>query len=277
MNHALAGRVAVITGGASGIGEAAVRKFVAEGAQCVIADMQEELGLALAAELGKAVTFLRVDVAEEDDVASAVETAVRHFGRIDTVFNNAGIVGAIGSVTEMSTKAWKRTIAVDLDSVFFGTKHAALAMIAQGEGGSIINTSSIAGLIGGLGPHAYTAAKHAVIGLTKSTAAELAKHQIRVNAISPGTTVTPLTAGSLTGDVNDMAAMTTHAAGASGLGFAIIADDIADSAVFLASDRSRAITGHTLVVDGGRSTNGGSVRFHSAAPEFLAEAGRRER
>ncbi len=272
----LSGRVAVITGGASGIGEAAVRKFVAEGARCLIADLQADLGRRLAEELGDAAKFLRVDVTNEDDVAVAVETAIKTFGRIDVIFNNAGVVGAIGSVTEMSASAWKRTIAVDLDSVFYGTKHAALAMIEQGTGGSIINTSSIAGLIGGLGPHAYTAAKHAVIGLTKSTSAELAKHQIRVNAISPGTVVTPLTAGSLTGNAGDLGPMREHAAAASHLGFAIIADDIADSAVFLASDRSRAITGHTLVVDGGRTTNGGSIRFHSAAPEYLAEAGKRE-
>jgi len=164
MSGRLDGKVAVVTGGASGIGEGTVRRFVAEGARCVVADIQP--GAALVAELGEATRFVRTDVTVEADVAAAVDLAVGAFGRLDVMFNNAGIVGAVGTLADTTVEAWDATMAVLLRGVFLGMKHAARVMVPQ-RSGAILSMSSTAGVMGGLGPHAYTAAKHAVIGLTR--------------------------------------------------------------------------------------------------------------
>jgi NAD(P)-dependent dehydrogenase (short-subunit alcohol dehydrogenase family) len=271
----LDGKVAVVTGGASGIGEGTVRRFVAEGARVVIADLQAEPGEALAAELGSPARFIRTDVTSESDVAAAVDLAVSAFGRLDVMFNNAGIVGVIGRIADTPTGAWNRTVDVLLHGVFYGMKHAARVMVPQGSG-SIISTSSTAGIMGGLGPHCYTACKHAVIGLTKSVASELASNGIRVNAISPGNTVTAMTSSVLTGDHLATEEAAASIASRSHLGIAGFPDDIAFAALYLASDEARYVTGHTLVVDAGQTTNGGSARFHQQPPALLAEAGHRD-
>ena len=271
----LDGKVAVVTGGASGIGEATVRRFVAEGASVVIADLQRDLGESVAAELGGSTRFVATDVTSEDDVAGAVDAAVREFGRLDVMFNNAGIVGVIGRIAETPADSWDRTVAVLLRGVFLGTKHAARVMVPQGSG-VIISTSSTAGILGGLGPHCYTACKHAVIGLTKSVASELAASGVRVNAISPGSTVTAMTSAVITGDHTATETATRAIAASSPLGIAGMPDDIANAALYLASDEARYVTGHTLVVDAGQTTNGGSVRFHQQPPALLREAGVRE-
>jgi NAD(P)-dependent dehydrogenase (short-subunit alcohol dehydrogenase family) len=268
-------KVAVITGGASGIGEGTVRRFVEEGARVVIADLQVELGEALAADLGDVTRFCQTDVTVEADVEGAVRAGVDEFGRLDCMFNNAGIVGAVGPIAETPVEAWDRTIAVLLRGVFLGMKHAAPVMIRQGSG-SIISTSSTAGILGGLGPHVYTAAKHGVIGLTKSVANELGQYGIRVNAISPGGTVTPLTATVITGGPTDLGTTEQHITAGSPLGFATLPVDIANAAVYLASDEARSVSGHTLVVDAGHTTSGrGPNRFHAGQNEVIAEAGRR--
>jgi NAD(P)-dependent dehydrogenase (short-subunit alcohol dehydrogenase family) len=273
MSGRLEGKVAVVTGGASGIGAATARRFVGEGARVIVCDLQADLGAALCAELGDATRFIRTDVTLESDIAAAVDLAVSTFGGLDVMFNNAGIVGAIGSIAETSSQAWEKTIAVLLDGVFYGMKHAARVMIPQRRG-AIISTSSTAGIQGGLGPHAYTAAKHAVIGLTKSVSAELAQYGVRVNAISPGSTVSPLTAAVISGDHLNESTTTKAIASTSPLGIAAVADDIANAALYLASDEARIVTGHTLVVDAGVTTNGGSNRFHSAPAALLEEAGK---
>ena len=265
MGDRLAGKTAVITGGASGIGEATARRFVAEGARVVVADIQEPLGRAVAESLGDAARFIPCDVTDEAQVAAAVDLAVTAWGRLDVMFNNAGIVGAVGPVADTDGDAWRRTIDVLLHSVFYGSKHAARVMVPQRHG-SIIATTSIAGVIGGLGPHAYTAAKHAVVGLTRSLASELNQYTIRVNCIAPGTIPTALTAQALGGDRNDLAKVAEHARLTNGMGIASDPIDIANAALYLASDEARLVNGHTLVVDAGRSVNGGSSRFAAAAP-----------
>lgn len=274
MTARLDGKVAVITGAASGIGAGTARLFVAEGARVVVADMQGDAGRALVAELGDRARFAEVNVLDEAQVAAAVDLAVAEFGRLDVMFNNAGIVGAVGRISETTVEAWDNTINILLRGVFFGVKHAARVMLPQ-ESGVIINTSSTAGVMGGLGPHAYTAAKHAVIGLTKSVANELAPNGIRVNAISPGNTVTAMTASVASGDPNDLETTTRRLASTSPLGYAGMPGDIAAAALFLASDDGRFVSGHTLVVDGGQTTAGTVPnRFNVGSNREIHEAGR---
>jgi len=272
----LEGKVAVITGAASGIGAGTVRRFVEEGARCVVADIQDGPGQALVAELGSAAVFCHTDVTSEEDVAAAVATALSHFGRLDCMFNNAGIMGAVGSLTETSYEAWSETIGVLLSSVFLGLKHAGRTMIAQGSGGSLISTSSTAGILGGLAPHAYTAAKHGVIGLTKSVANEYAPHGIRVNAISPGNTATAMTAMAITGDHTNLDGAADRIEHTSPLGYAGTPLDIANAALFLASDESRYVSGHTIVVDAGQTSSGMELlHLHRGKRRLVGEAGRR--
>ena len=264
----LSGKVAVITGGSSGIGEATAQRFVAEGARVVVADVQDSLGQAVVDLLGDQARYVHCDVTQEDQVAAAVDLAVSTWGRLDVMFNNAGIVGAVGPIADTPADGWLKTIDVLLNSVFYGTKHAARIMIPQGSG-SIIATTSIAGMIGGLGPHGYTAAKTAVVGFTKSVASELNQYTIRVNAIAPGTIPTALTAQALAGDRGDLATVAEHARLTNGMGIASDPMDIANAALYLASDEARLVNGHTLVVDAGRSINGGSARFASSAPTMV--------
>ena len=273
-NGRLAGKIAVITGAASGIGEGTARRFVEEGARVVMADVQDDRGRAISAELG--ALYIHCDVTKEDDVAAAIALAVSEHGRLDIMFNNAGIVGAVGRISETETEQWSRTVAVDLHSVFFGMKHASRVMIPQ-KSGVILSTSSTAGILGGLGPHCYTACKHAVIGLTKSVASELAVHGIRVNAISPGNTVTAMTSAVITGDHTNSELATKHITSGSLLGIPGLPVDIANAALYLASDEAHYITGHTLVVDAGATTISGSGRFHQQDAAILREAGIKEK
>ena len=249
-NGRLAGRVAVITGGASGMGLASARRFVAEGASVVIADLNTAAGERAAVELGDAARFTRCDVSVETDVAATVEMATDSFGRLDVMFNNAGIGGAIGPVTELSVDDWDATFAVLVRSVFLGTKYAARVMIEQGAGGSIINTASVAGQGGGGGLQAYSASKAAVINLTETTAIELAAHSIRVNAICPGLIFTPLM------HLDDEAAAESVMRELQPLPTRGEADDIAGAALWLASDDARFVTGTEVTVDGGISAAG---------------------
>lgn len=275
MTGRLAGKVAVVTGAASGIGAGTAVRFVEEGACVVVADLQEDAGRAVAEALGEAARFARTDVTVEADVAAAVDLAVSAFGRLDCVFNNAGIVGAVGPIAETPADAWDRTVAVLLRSAFLGTKHAARVMVPQ-RSGCILNTASTAGFVGGLGPHAYTTCKHAVIGLTRSASSELAAHGIRVNAIAPGNTVTAMTAGAITGNHEDLAKAQRAIERMSALGIAGEPSDIANAAVYLASDEARYVSGQVLLVDGGQLASAGPGAFNTGPPGLLREAGIRE-
>jgi len=275
MSGRLDGKVAVITGAASGIGAGTARLFAAEGAKVIVADMQDDTGAALATELGDTARFIHCNVTSENDIAAAVDLAVSEFGQLDIMFNNAGIVGAVGPIAETTVEAWDNTIDILLRGVFLGIKHAARVMTAAGGPGVIISTSSTAGVAGGLGPHVYTAAKHGVVGLTKSVANELAPMGIRVNAISPGNTVTAMTAAVTTGDADDVDGATSRIAGMSPLGYAGFPEDIAAAALYLASEDARYVSGHTLVVDAGQTTAGMTPnRMHTGATRQFHEAGR---
>ncbi len=243
-NGQLTGKVAVITGAASGMGLAAAERFVAEGARVVIADFNAEAGRAAAEALGPSARFTRCDVSVEDDVAAAVALATDAFGRLDVMFNNAGIGGAFGPITDIEVDHWDATFAVLVRGVFLGTKHAARVLIDQGQGGSIINTASVAGLGGGAGPQAYSAAKAAVVNLTTTTALELAPHSIRVNAICPGVIFTPLMHG---GDVEDAEGMIAELQPMPKRGEGA---DIAGAALWLAGDDSAFVSGQSIAVDG---------------------------
>ena len=227
------------------MGLATAERFISEGASVVIADFNTESGTAAAERLGDRCRFTKCDVAIEDDVAAAIALATDAFGRLDIVFNNAGIGGAFGPITEIKAEDWDETFAILTKGVFLGIKHGARVMIDQGEGGSIINTASIAGIGGGAGPQPYSAAKAAVINLGKNTATELAPHNIRVNSICPGLIFTPLMHSGDEEDaervMNEFQPLKRRGEGS----------DIAGAALFLAGDDSSFITGQSITVDGG--------------------------
>jgi NAD(P)-dependent dehydrogenase (short-subunit alcohol dehydrogenase family) len=250
----LPGKVALITGGASGIGEGTVRLFAREGASVLIADIQDDQGARLAAELGARVAYVHTDVSHEADVQSAVAQAVRRFGRLDCIFNNAGFGGVGGRIEAIDIAGFDQTIGVLLRGVLLGMKHAAPVMKRQG-GGSIISTASVAGLTAGFGPHVYSAAKAAVIQLTKTVAMELGEHNIRVNCICPGGIATPIFGKGLGMSAEQAEAIVPLMKGVlenlQPIKRSGVPDDIANAVLWLASDDATFVNGHALVVDGG--------------------------
>ena len=264
---ALDGRVAIVTGGASGIGASSVRLFVAQGARVVIGDMQEELGRAVADELRGSALFQRTEVSREEDLRTLVASAEKAWGRLDCIFNNAGFGGALGPISETPVDEFDLTFAVLVRGVFLGMKHAAPLLSRQG--GSVINTASVAGLVAGYSPHAYAAAKAAVIQLSRSVALELAPQRVRVNCICPGFIATPLALNSV-GRIQTGAQLEAAKAGmakAQPIARAGEPDDIAQMALWLASDASSFVTGQHFVVDGGFSAG----RAWSEQPEWLKQ------
>ena len=253
----LEGKVAVITGGASGIGEGTVRKFVGSGARVVISDVQDARGQKLAEELGPSASFCHTDVAEEEEVRAAVAHAVQKWGRLDVMFNNAGYGGVSGSICDVDMAQYDATVAVLLRGVVLGMKHAGRVMKDQGSG-SIISTASVAGVGIGFGPHVYSAAKAAVIHLTKSVANELGESGVRVNAICPGGIATPIFGKGmgLSAEQADLTVelMKDRLAMGQPIRRAGLPEDIANAAAWLASDEASFVTGHALVVDGGITT-----------------------
>lgn len=246
----LDGKVAVVTGAASGLGRASAMRFASEGAAVVVADLNSQGGELIVSEIaaakGRAV-YQRTDVTSESDIRSVVERAVREYGRLDITYNNAGVIGAMGSIESTTEADWDKTFAILTKAVFFGIKHSIAPMRAAG-GGSIISTASIAGMSGSFRLHAYSAAKAAVINLTRTAALEVGKDKIRVNCICPGVISTPLVHGGIPGGKEMLDPMLAKA---QALGRAGQAEDIANMALFLASDESSWVTGAAMVVDGG--------------------------
>ena len=276
MSKRLEGKVAVITGGASGIGAAAARRFAEEGCLLVLGDIQSDLVREVAEALPGPNVAVTCDVTREADVAALVDRAVEEFGRLDIMYNNAGIVGAVGPIDQTPAEEWKFTLDILVNGVFYGIKHAARVMKPRGSG-SIISMSSTAGLMGGLGPHAYATAKHAVVGLTKNAATELCRFGIRVNAIAPASMATPMVADVLHNDPKAIdQAMESLAAASPLIGRAGKAEDVANAALWLASDESGYTNGHVLTTDAGITIGAvaGPPQFAEVVP-IIREGGKR--
>ncbi|MGV0834343.1 glucose 1-dehydrogenase [Mycolicibacterium thermoresistibile] len=250
----LDGKVAVVTGAASGIGAATAREFVARGGRVVLADIDDERGVPLAAELGANSVYLHTDVCREADVAGAVAAAVEKFGRLDCMVNNAGRVGRWTFLTDTPVSEWDDVFTLLARSVFLGIKHAARVMREQNSG-SIVNIASVAAVRTGFGPHPYGAAKAAALQLTRSAAAELAEFMIRVNALVPGGVATRIVghgAGLAGADLDrSVAAVRESLHKFQPIPRAGEGEDVAHAVAFLASDQSSFITGQELGVDGG--------------------------
>jgi NAD(P)-dependent dehydrogenase (short-subunit alcohol dehydrogenase family) len=251
----LDGKVAIVTGGASGIGAATVRRFVAEGAYVAVADVNDALGEALARSLGEHAAFAHTDVTSLTDLEATVRFAVERWGGLDVIHNNAAATGG-GYVGEMAPEAWRWSLDVMLNGVFHGMRAAIPAMLARG-GGSIVTTSSVEGLFGEPMSAPYCAAKAAVINLTRTVALEYGRRNIRANCICPGAVDTPLLAL-----LSEVGGRSKEAMGAQhAIGRILRPDEIANVALFLASDESSAITGAAIVADGGLTAGLGITGF----------------
>ena len=246
----LDGKVALITGAASGMGKVAAELFAREGARVVLADVTDEAGTSAAKEIqavGGGAAYVHADVSKQSEVENAVRSAVQQFGSLNVLYNNAGIFPADdGSVTETSEHTWDRVMDINLKGVFLGCKHAIPAMIESG-GGSVINVASFVALVGAATPQiAYTASKGGVLSMTREIAVEFARKGIRANALCPGPIETPLLAELLADPARRERRLVHIPVGRFGQ-----AEEIARAALFLASDESSFVTGATFVVDGG--------------------------
>jgi NAD(P)-dependent dehydrogenase (short-subunit alcohol dehydrogenase family) len=245
----LEGKVALVTGGASGIGRATALTFAWEGAKLVIADMNEDGGhqtVHMITEKGGEATYVQVDVTSASAVEAMLSKTVETYGRLDCAHNNAGIWGGLRALTaEYPEDRWHQVIAVNLTGVWLCMKYEIPQMLSQGSG-AIVNTASAAGLVGGRGMSAYVASKHGVVGLTKTAALEYAQQGIRVNCICPGYIQTPMTAPGME-DPARMALMLAREP----IGRVGQPEEVAEAVVWLCSDAASFVTGHTMTVDGG--------------------------
>ena len=241
--------VVLVTGGAGGIGAAAARLFARDGARAVVVADVKDAGetVAAARAAGAEASWVDVDLTDESAVIDLVAGVVADHGRLDTAFNNAGITGAMTSFHELAKADWDRMIAVNLTSVFLCLKHELAHMVERGGGGAIVNTSSGAGVVGFAGLPHYVAAKHGVLGLTRTAAAEYIGAGIRVNAVLPGPTDTPM----IRGFIGDDEGLRKMMASAVPTGDLLEPEDIAEAVVWLASDKARQVSGQAYLVDGG--------------------------
>ena len=245
----LKNKVAIVTGGSSGIGRAAVELFAEEGAPVVIADVVDDAGHALAdclAKQGKSAVYVHADISNEAHVQAMVMLALSQYGRLDVLFNNAGIEGDQAATSDATLENWDRVIAINLTGVFLGMKYGIEAMLRNG-GGSIINNASVAGLVGFPGVPAYCASKGGVVQLTRAAALEYATQGVRINCLCPGVIETPMVERFTHGSPEAQVQMTEMEP----VGRLGRAKEVAELALFLASNRSSFITGAVIPVDGG--------------------------
>ncbi|KAL5702290.1 momilactone-A synthase [Ranunculus cassubicifolius] len=265
----LQGKVAFITGGASGIGASTAKLFSSYGAKVVIGDVQDDLG-GLVCKENPHIEYVHCDVTQESDVKNAVDFTIEKFGKLDIMFGNAGISGGKGNtsgeklynsgakILTSNVDDFKKVFDVNVYGAFLCAKHAARVMIPSKKG-SIIFTSSVASVTNGETPHAYSASKHAVVGLTKNLCVELGQYGIRVNCVSPYGVATPMLTGALGIDQSTAEEIVYESANLKGVN--VKAEDVAEAAVYLGSDESRYISGLNLVVDGGYSTTTPAFKF----------------
>lgn len=276
MTGLLEGKVAVITGGASGMGEATAETYVREGGRVVVADIQDEAGTALADRLGEGAVYVRTDVTDDAAIEGVVAAAVEKFGRLDVFFSNAGAGGDLSPLVDITREGLDKTFALNLHAHVIAHKFAGRQMQEQGTGGSIIVTSSTAGVQAGWAAPAYSIAKAGVLALVRNAALELGPAGIRSNAIIPGAVITPIMAGYMGIPAEQQAAyldvLVERLADQQPAGRAGTPQDIANAALFLGSDLSSWITGVGLPVDGGAtaatSVQTGPIAY-AAAQEFL--------
>ncbi|KAF5742435.1 xanthoxin dehydrogenase-like [Tripterygium wilfordii] len=264
----LLGKVAIVTGGASGIGEGIVRLFHKHGAKICILDVQDELGQQICESLSNDdsnICYLHCDVSNEDDVRQAIDFTVDKFSTLDIMVNNAGVMEPHNpDIRTFDLNRFEKTMNINAKGTFIGMKHAARIMMPNKKG-TIVSTSSMASVIAGVSPHAYTASKHAIVGLTQNVAAELGKHGIRVNCVSPYGVPTPLTFNQLPKEyvtdevIAGARKQITMKANLQGVDLTV--DDVANAVLFFASDDAKYVSGTNLLVDGGFSSVNHSFGF----------------
>ncbi len=287
MTKRLEGKIAVITGAASGIGLASTERFIAEGAKVVAGDVQDAKGAALQTRFDGQLVYQNCDVTQEEAIKELLARASTEYGGLDILFNNAGAVGAIAPLEELDIAGFDATLALLLRSVICGMRHAVPFMLARG-GGAIINTASVAAFSAGWAPFSYSVAKGAVLHATKLAAAELGRHAIRVNAVCPGLIATSIfgtAMGASREQADQMAAMVAMRAGSAQPLKGNAPEDIANAVLYLASDEARFVSGAHILVDGAMLTGprhswdpsdpGVMGRLFDLTAEQIAQMGRR--